>query len=116
MKRIKEAEEERESVAKMSEARDPAIKLFGKTIPLPEFPLLLSSSGPPDSLGAPDPPSATLLSEDADRAASSSNSSSPGQVNTNTRGEEKEVNKVKPYFHFHPFFESLNELMGRRLF
>lgn len=100
MKRIKEAEEERESVAKMSEARDPAIKLFGKTIPLPEFPLLLGSSGPgpPDSLGAPDPPSATLLSEDAaaaaaDRAASSSNSSSPGQVNTNTHGEEKEVNK-----------------------
>ncbi|KAK9925057.1 hypothetical protein M0R45_033398 [Rubus argutus] len=84
----------------MSEARDPAIKLFGKTIPLPEFPLLLGSSGPgpPDSLGAPDPPSATLLSEDAaaaaaDRAASSSNSSSPGQVNTNTHGEEKEVNK-----------------------
>lgn len=112
MKRIKEAEEERESVAKMSEARDPAIKLFGKTIPLPEFPLLLTSPGPPD------PPSGTLLSEDAaaDRAASSSNSSSPRQVNTNTHGEEKEVNnntKVKPYFHFHfhPLFESLNELM-----
>lgn len=32
----------------MSEAKDPAIKLFGKTIPVPEIP-----TGSGDSIGAP---------------------------------------------------------------
>ncbi|XP_050380681.1 cyclic dof factor 2 [Argentina anserina] len=65
----------------MSEARDPAIKLFGKTIPLPEVTPLLG-----DSAAAPDPAAV------ADRAASSSNSSSPGGEEVNGGKEETEVN------------------------
>ncbi|KAM1460789.1 hypothetical protein TB2_045059 [Malus domestica] len=78
----------------MSEAaKDPAIKLFGKTIPV------LSSDG--DSVGvagAPerDPSAGTVAEEtvDQDRAASSSSNSSP-EVNTHRDREEKEVNDNK---------------------
>ena len=70
---------------KMSEARDPAIKLFGKTIPLPEVPPSLSDSAAVgEKVAAPDL---------GDRVASSSNSSSPGGEEFNggrDGGEEKE--------------------------
>ncbi|KAL6143487.1 hypothetical protein ACLB2K_054182 [Fragaria x ananassa] len=70
----------------MLEARDPAIKLFGKTIPLPEVPLSLSDSAAAvvEKVAAPDL---------GDRVASSSNSSSPGGEEVNDGrdgGEEKE--------------------------
>ncbi|XP_004304291.1 PREDICTED: cyclic dof factor 2 [Fragaria vesca subsp. vesca] len=70
----------------MSEARDPAIKLFGKTIPLPEAPPSLSDSAAAvvEKVAAPDL---------GDRVASSSNSSSPGGEEVNDGrdgGEEKE--------------------------
>lgn len=75
----------------MSEAKDPAIKLFGKTIPVPEVPL---SSG--ESVGAPepDPSSGTLVEDTVDQDHASSSNSSP-EVNTNRDREEKEVNNHK---------------------
>ncbi|CAB4275018.1 unnamed protein product [Prunus armeniaca] len=75
----------------MSEAKDPAIKLFGKTIPVPEVPL---SSG--ESVGAPepDPSSVTLVEDTVDQDHASSSNSSP-EVNTNRDREEKEVNNHK---------------------
>ncbi|KAL6139765.1 hypothetical protein ACLB2K_058067 [Fragaria x ananassa] len=74
----------------MSEARDPAIKLFGKTIALPEVPPSLSDSAAAvvvEKVAAPDL---------GNRVASSSNSSSPGGEEVNDGGdggeEKEEVN------------------------
>lgn len=69
----------------MLEARDPAIKLFGKTIPVPEI-----SSGSGDSTGAPDSSSGDVVDEGIiQNHASSINSS-----NTNMDEEEREIDEV----------------------
>lgn len=75
----------------MSEAKDPAIKLFGKTIPVPEVPL---SSGESVEAPEPDPSSGTLVEDTVDQDHASSSNSSP-EVNTNGDREEKEVNNHK---------------------
>ncbi|CAL5185898.1 unnamed protein product [Lathyrus oleraceus] len=68
----------------MLEARDPAIKLFGKTIPVPEI-----SSGSGDSTGAPDSSSGDVVDEGIiQNHASSINSS-----NTNMDEEEREIDE-----------------------
>lgn len=72
----------------MSEAKDPAIKLFGKTIPLPEVPV---SSG--DSQGAGCACSGPAVEDTMGQDLASSTNCSP-EINTNTDGEEPEVEKV----------------------
>lgn len=71
----------------MSEAKDPAIKLFGKTIPLPEVTVC---SG--DSQGAP-PSSAHVLDDNKDQEFASSSNSSP-EANTHRDAEEQKLDKV----------------------
>lgn len=72
----------------MSEVKDPAIKLFGKTIPLPEVPV-----GSGDSPGARPSNSAPVLDGDMDQELASSSNSSP-EANTNRDVEERELDKV----------------------
>ncbi|KAL5582271.1 hypothetical protein UlMin_014713 [Ulmus minor] len=74
----------------MSEAKDPAIKLFGKTIPLPELPLSSGGCSP----GAPVQSSSTIVDDNMDQdLASVANSSAEGS--TDKEGEEEpEADKV----------------------
>lgn len=78
----------------MSEPKDPAIKLFGKTIPVPEVP---ASYG--DSPGAPPSSSAPVLEDGLDQELASSSISSP-EANTNGDGDEREVDKVRDLLFF----------------
>ncbi|KAI4346612.1 hypothetical protein L6164_007493 [Bauhinia variegata] len=71
----------------MSEAKDPAIKLFGKTIPLPEAP-----DRPGDSNGAPPSSSGDTVDDNIDQNHPSSANSSR-ESNTNRDGEEQEADK-----------------------
>uniref|UniRef100_A0A5B7ADB6 Putative cyclic dof factor 2 n=1 Tax=Davidia involucrata TaxID=16924 RepID=A0A5B7ADB6_DAVIN len=70
----------------MSEAKDPAIKLFGKTIPLPDTQAPANVSG-----GAPPPSSSSDDSPNQDRP--SSPNYSPENNDTNRAGEEQEPDK-----------------------
>lgn len=72
----------------MSEAKDPAIKLFGKTIPLPEVTVC---SG--DTPGAPSSSSAHVLEDIKDQELASSSNSSP-EADANRDAEEQELDKV----------------------
>ena len=91
----------------MSEAKDPAIKLFGKTIPVPEI--------LPGSNGAPASSSGDVVVDDS-VDASSTNSSR--ESHTNTDAQEKDFDKVWFwglkifYFECDRLFEMWKELMG----
>lgn len=76
----------------MSEARDPAIKLFGKTIPVPE----ITSNGSADSTGAPAPYSGPVVEDNIDQDHACSTDSSP-ENSTDGDGEEREVKKVRDF-------------------
>ena len=67
----------------MLDAKDPAIKLFGKTIPVPEIP---AESG--DSAGAPAPLSVDVVDEcvEQNHASSANSTSSDAQ-------EQEEIEK-----------------------
>lgn len=75
----------------MSEAQDPAIKLFGKKIPMPE---ILVGSG--DSAGAP----ASSFGDVADYGADQNHASSTNSCKTNLGGEESEIDQVREIFYF----------------
>ncbi|KAL5080273.1 hypothetical protein RYX36_008694 [Vicia faba] len=68
----------------MLEARDPAIKLFGKTIPVPEV-----SSGSGDSTGAPD----SSCGDVVDEGIVQNHASSVNSLNTNMDEEEREIDE-----------------------
>lgn len=68
----------------MLKAKDPAIKLFGKKIPVPEIP---ASLGPEDGCSNP------VVDDAMDQDHASSTNSSP-EGNTNRDGEERELDKV----------------------
>ena len=72
----------------MSEAKDPAIKLFGKTIPLPEIP---ARSG--DSVGPSDSTSADAVDDYIDHNHASTTNSSR-ESNTDRDAEEQENKKL----------------------
>ncbi|XP_041008304.1 cyclic dof factor 2-like isoform X1 [Juglans microcarpa x Juglans regia] len=72
----------------MSEAKDPAIKLFGKTIPVPEIP----TNGSIDSSGAPAPSSVPVVDDNIDQDRACSTNSSP-EANTDRDGEERAAEK-----------------------
>lgn len=72
----------------MSEAKDPAIKLFGKTIPLPEIP-----AGSGGSVGAPASSSGDVVDDSTDHNRASPTHSSH-ESNTNKDGSEHEIAKV----------------------
>ncbi|KAK7271799.1 hypothetical protein RJT34_28000 [Clitoria ternatea] len=69
----------------MSEAKDPAIKLFGMTIPVPEIP-----DGSGDSAGAPDSSSGDGVDDGVAQNRDSSSNSSNG---INREGEEHEIDQ-----------------------
>jgi hypothetical protein len=69
----------------MLEAKDPAIKLFGKTIPVPEI-----SSGSGDSTGAP----ASSSGDAVDDGIAQNHASSLNSSNTNMDEEEREIDEV----------------------
>lgn len=72
----------------MSEAKDPAIKLFGKTIPLPEIP-----AGSGGAVGAPASRSGDIVDDSIDQNhASPANSSR--ESNTNGDRGEQQTGKV----------------------
>ncbi|KAK7266405.1 hypothetical protein RIF29_19049 [Crotalaria pallida] len=75
---------EEEKKPDMSEAKDPAIKLFGKTIPVPEMP-----AGSGDSIKAP----ALSSGDDQNQAASSINCSNGEEEEEEEEGEEHEIEK-----------------------
>lgn len=72
----------------MSEAKDPAIKLFGKTIPVPEIP----ATGLADSTGAPAASSGPVIDDSTDQDHACSTNSSP-EANTDRDGDEREAEK-----------------------
>ncbi|XP_061355126.1 cyclic dof factor 2-like [Gastrolobium bilobum] len=78
----------------MTEAKDPAIKLFGKTIPVPEIP-----DGSKDSTGAPASSSGDVVDDGVDQDhASSSNSfnakeGEEHEIDQDTMGEEPAESK-----------------------
>lgn len=74
----------------MSEAKDPAIKLFGKTIPVPEIP----ANGSLDSSGVPAPLSGPVVDDNIDQDHACSTNSSP-EVYTDRDGEERAAEKVR---------------------
>ncbi|KAJ1419649.1 Zinc finger, Dof-type [Sesbania bispinosa] len=71
----------------MSEAKDPAIKLFGKTIPLPEI-----QAGSGDSAEAPPSSSGDVVDESVDQNHASSTNSSR-ESHTNEDAKEQEIEK-----------------------
>jgi hypothetical protein len=73
----------------MSDARDPAIKLFGKTIPVPEIP----ATGLADSTGAPAASWGPVVDDSTDQDHACSTNSSP-EANMDRDGEEREAEKV----------------------
>jgi hypothetical protein len=68
----------------MLEAKDPAIKLFGKTIPVPEI-----SAGSGDSTGAP----ASSSGDAVDDGIAQNHASSLNSSNTNMDEEEREIDE-----------------------
>ncbi|XP_027351621.1 cyclic dof factor 2 [Abrus precatorius] len=79
----------------MSEAKDPAIKLFGKTIPVPEIP-----AGSGDSAGAPASSSGDVVDDTVDHNhASSTNSSRESYTNRDAQEHDaihKDSSEEKP--------------------
>ncbi|KAB1211590.1 Cyclic dof factor 2 [Morella rubra] len=75
----------------MSEAKDPAIKLFGKTIPLSDIP----ANGSVESTGAPSSSTGPVVVEnmDQDHADHACSTNSSPEANTNGDGEEREADK-----------------------
>lgn len=90
-KKIKRLNEEKHR-QKMSEAKDPAIKLFGKTIPLSDIP----ANGSVESTGAPSSSTGPVVVEnmDQDHADHACSTNSSPEANTNGDGEEREADKV----------------------
>ncbi|KAF5479159.1 hypothetical protein F2P56_000009 [Juglans regia] len=72
----------------MLEARDPAIKLFGKTITVPE----ITANGSVDSTGAPAPYSGPVVEDNIDQDQACSTDSSL-ENNSDGDGEEREAKK-----------------------
>ena len=76
----------------MSEAKDPAFKLFGKTIPVAEVPV--SSGG---STGASALACATSIGDNMDQDDHASKANSSSDVNTNKDEENGEADKVRDF-------------------
>jgi hypothetical protein len=87
--KTKAEKQKTESDKKMSEAKDPAIKLFGKTIPVPEIP----ATGLADSTGASAASSGPVVDDSTDQDHDCSTNSSP-EANTDRDAEEREAEKV----------------------